>query len=132
MQNNGYIRLKTLHCMQCGSGMKLRKDIDEQYKTLSIPHYQCTNTACNWLFYNNPIPVVAAIIEYTPSSSSNPPPIIRNEDRQILLVRGKNWPAAWFGLVTGFLGRTLAVIYRSYIILYAYTHHFCIVCVFLL
>ena len=40
------------------------------------------------MFWNNPTPVVAAVVE-------------RNE--HVVLVRSIGWPDNWFGLVTGFL-----------------------------
>ena len=44
--------------------------------------------ACDFVHYDNPLPVVAAIVE-------------QGED--VVLVRNKGWPERWFGLVTGFL-----------------------------
>ena len=46
--------------------------------------------ACNWVHWNNPAPVVAAVIEY--------------QDR-VLLARNAAWPPKMFALVTGFLER---------------------------
>lgn len=44
--------------------------------------------SCGFVHYDNPLPVVAAIVEL-------------NED--VVLVRNHGWPETWFGLVTGFL-----------------------------
>lgn len=44
--------------------------------------------ACGWVHWNNPVPVVAAIVQ-------------RGED--VVLVRSHGWPETWYGLVTGFL-----------------------------
>jgi len=44
---------------------------------------------CGYVFWNNPLPVVAAIVEY--------------ENDTVVLVQSKGWPTDWFGLVTGFL-----------------------------
>ncbi len=44
--------------------------------------------ACAWVHWNNPLPVVAALIEY--------------EDK-ILLARNAAWPGGMFALITGFL-----------------------------
>ena len=49
---------------------------------------KCSNSECGWVHWNNPTPVVAAIVE-------------RNEN--VVLVRNVGWPKSWFGLVTGFL-----------------------------
>ncbi len=48
----------------------------------------CANDACGWIFYGNPTPVVAALVEH---------------DGEVLLVRQHGWPTGWYGLVTGFL-----------------------------
>ncbi|HAI75968.1 MAG TPA: ADP-ribose pyrophosphatase [Microscillaceae bacterium] len=48
----------------------------------------CTNPVCSFVHYDNPTPVVAALIEH---------------EGQILLARAVNWPPDWFGLITGFL-----------------------------
>ena len=50
----------------------------------------CEDPSCGFVFYNNPLPVVAALLEH---------------EGNIILVRNKEWPAGWFGLVTGFLER---------------------------
>ena len=47
-------------------------------------------TACSFIHYDNPTPVVAAIVEH---------------DGCVVLVRSKGWPSNWLGLVTGFLER---------------------------
>jgi NAD+ diphosphatase len=48
----------------------------------------CSSESCAYVFYDNPTPVVAALVEHGPT---------------VLLVRGKGWPEKWYGLVTGFL-----------------------------
>lgn len=49
----------------------------------------CTNKECNFVHYENPTPVVAAVIEY--------------KDGNILLAHNAKWPPHWYALVTGFL-----------------------------
>lgn len=44
---------------------------------------------CGYIFYDNPLPVVGAIVEY--------------DDDTVVLVQNVGWPAEWFGIVTGFL-----------------------------
>lgn len=44
---------------------------------------------CGYVFYNNPLPVVGAIVEY--------------DNDTVVLTQNIGWPADWFGLVTGFL-----------------------------
>jgi NADH pyrophosphatase NudC (nudix superfamily) len=48
----------------------------------------CPSDNCGYVFWDNPLPVVAAIIE---------------RDGNVLLARNKEWPEKVFGLVTGFL-----------------------------
>lgn len=48
----------------------------------------CSSVACKYVFWNNPTPVVAAIIEYL---------------GQVLLVHNVEWPPKMLGLVSGFL-----------------------------
>lgn len=67
-------------CPQCASELQ-EGLIDQQIRRV------CT-VECGFVFWNNPTPVVAAIIEY--------------ED-QVLLARNAQWPEGWFALVTGFL-----------------------------
>lgn len=44
--------------------------------------------ACNFVHWDNPIPVVAAIVEH---------------DGKVILTRSKGWPEKWLGIVAGFL-----------------------------
>jgi NAD+ diphosphatase len=44
--------------------------------------------ACNYTHWNNPVPVLAAVIEY---------------DGQILLARNAAWPGKMYALITGFM-----------------------------
>lgn len=48
----------------------------------------CPDVACGFVHYDNPVPVVAGVVEH---------------EGKVLLVRNKGWPESWFGLVTGFL-----------------------------
>lgn len=48
----------------------------------------CADKSCGYVFWNNPVPVVAAIVE-------------RGEN--VVLVQSHGWPAEWYGLITGFL-----------------------------
>ena len=49
----------------------------------------CTSETCNFVHYENPTPVVGAIVEY--------------EEEAVVLVQNVGWPSHWYGLVTGFL-----------------------------
>jgi NADH pyrophosphatase NudC (nudix superfamily) len=48
----------------------------------------CPDPACGFVHWDNPVPVVAAIVEH---------------DNHVVLVRSIGRPANWFGLVAGFL-----------------------------
>ena len=52
-------------------------------------YFACVNRDCSFVHYQNPTPVVAAVIEY--------------KDGNILLAHNSKWPPKWFALVTGFL-----------------------------
>ncbi len=51
-------------------------------------YLKCSEDTCGYVHWDNPAPVVAAIVE-TPDG--------------VVLVHNKSWPAGMFGLVTGFL-----------------------------
>jgi len=46
---------------------------------------------CGWTHWNNPTPVLAAVIECS------------DRDGQLLLARNAAWPAKFYGLITGFM-----------------------------
>ena len=73
-------RVPAAYCRDCGSALAPVPTAPSQRR--------CTNAASGKTTYDNPVPVVAGIVE---------------RDGQILLVRSIGWPADWFGLVTGFL-----------------------------
>ena len=50
----------------------------------------CPSAACGFVHWDNPVPVVAALVEF---------------EGRILLARNAAWPEKTFGLVTGFLER---------------------------
>ena len=67
------------YCPECANQLSLRQHEGKQYQSCE----QCSFT--NW---NNPIPVVAAIVEL---------------NQQLVLVHNCQWPAKMLGLVSGFL-----------------------------
>lgn len=67
------------NCPFCSSEMKLGA---QNYNS-------CSNSSCNYVQYENPTPVVAAVIEYG--------------EKQVVLGHNKSWPPKWYGLITGFL-----------------------------
>ncbi len=48
----------------------------------------CPADGCGFVHWNNPVPVVAAVVE---------------RSGRVVLVRSRGWPDTWYGLVTGFL-----------------------------
>lgn len=48
----------------------------------------CPDSACGFIFWDNPIPVVAAVVEH---------------EGQLVFARNAQWPTGMYGLVTGFL-----------------------------
>ena len=50
----------------------------------------CPDEACGYVHWDNPLPVVAALVEH---------------EGAVILARNRGWPEGWFGLVTGFLER---------------------------
>jgi NAD+ diphosphatase len=71
---------ETKFCLKCGERLALRV-IDNE------PRMAC---ACGFVLFENPTPVVAAVIEHPDG---------------VLLVRGKGFPPGWYGMVTGFVER---------------------------
>jgi NAD+ diphosphatase len=70
-------------CPQCAGGLEWLASLEDggEKQRLRCP-------ACNWTHWNNPTPVLAAVIEY--------------QDR-ILLARNAAWPAKMYALITGFM-----------------------------
>jgi NADH pyrophosphatase NudC (nudix superfamily) len=70
-------------CLRCGAALA-------PFVDAGLERRRCTAPGCGWTHYDNPLPVVAAIVEH---------------EGDVVLVRAKGWPETWFGLVTGFLER---------------------------
>jgi NADH pyrophosphatase NudC (nudix superfamily) len=68
-------------CIRCSGGLSSRHDGERDRLTCAV---------CGWVFYDNPLPVVAGLVMH---------------EGEVILVQNQGWPAAWFGLVTGFLER---------------------------
>lgn len=49
----------------------------------------CSSDSCSFVQYENPTPVVAAVVEYG--------------EQQVVLGHNKMWPQGWYGLITGFV-----------------------------
>jgi NADH pyrophosphatase NudC (nudix superfamily) len=50
----------------------------------------CPDAVCGFVHWDNPVPVVAAIVEH---------------EEQVILARNVAWPATFYALITGFLER---------------------------
>lgn len=68
-------------CPQCASPLVKGEASGRERLICSKP--------CGYIFYNNPLPVVGAIVEY--------------DNDTVVLTQNIGWPADWFGIVTGFL-----------------------------
>ncbi len=68
-------------CPNCATALILKHTKDRD-------RLICPAESCGYVHWNNPIPVVAAVVEC-------------GDD--VVLVRSIGWPAGWYGLVTGFL-----------------------------
>ena len=68
-------------CLYCGSPLHL-VDIAGQTRR------RCSAAGCAYVYWDNPIPVVAAIVEM---------------DGAVILARNQGWPEHMFGLISGFL-----------------------------
>ncbi|TAL38071.1 MAG: NUDIX domain-containing protein [Spirochaetes bacterium] len=73
--------IKAKFCIQCGRGLVTRPAGDRAYPA-------CPDETCGFVFWDNPLPVVAALIEH---------------EGAVVLARNSAWPEKMFGLVTGFL-----------------------------
>ncbi len=73
-------------CLQCGTALAwLTQDEDGGPKS----RLRCA--ACGWTHWNNPTPVLAAIVECT------------DRGGQVLLARNAAWSGRLFALITGFM-----------------------------
>jgi NAD+ diphosphatase len=68
-------------CPTCGSLLEKSLLNDRERLVCSV--------RCGYVHWDNPIPVVAAIVEY--------------DNDTVILIQNKGWPADWFGIVSGFL-----------------------------
>ncbi|RYC67522.1 MULTISPECIES: NUDIX domain-containing protein [Spirosoma] len=74
---------KMNYCPQCASPLVKGEASGRERLICSKP--------CGYIYYDNPLPVVGAIVEY--------------DNDTVVLTQNIGWPAEWFGIVTGFLER---------------------------
>jgi NADH pyrophosphatase NudC (nudix superfamily) len=68
-------------CPECSSGLT-------KVELEGVERTACSSPSCTYVFWNNPTPVVAAIVEHS---------------GKIVLARKKGWPDFMFGVIAGFL-----------------------------
>jgi NADH pyrophosphatase NudC (nudix superfamily) len=73
-------------CPQCAAPLSLREEAED-----GGPKARLRCSDCSFTHWNNPTPVLAAVIECT------------DRDGQILLARNAAWPGRMFALITGFM-----------------------------
>lgn len=71
------------YCPECASLLELKR-ID------GVERKACTSSPCSFVHWDNPVPVVAALVEF---------------QGKIVLARNSQWPEGIFSLVTGYLER---------------------------
>ena len=76
--------MKYVFCPQCG-GRLIDVELGERLRAA------CADPACGYVHWDNPVPVVAALIECV------------DRDGQILLARNAAWQHRMFALITGFM-----------------------------
>ncbi len=79
-------RYEVRHCTHCATPLEWLVQAEDggDKSRLRCP-------ACGWTHWNNPTPVLAAVIE------------CEDRDGRLLLARNAAWPGKMFGLVTGFM-----------------------------
>jgi len=73
-------------CLQCGTALALLTQEED-----GGPKARLRCPACGWTHWNNPTPVLAAIVECT------------DQDGRVLLARNAAWSGRMFALITGFM-----------------------------
>ena len=68
-------------CPTCGNSLETALLNERERLVCSV--------RCGYVHWDNPIPVVGAIVEY--------------DNDTVILIQNKGWPAEWFGIVSGFL-----------------------------
>jgi len=74
------------YCPHCATPLQLLSQEED-----GGPKARLRCPACDWTHWNNPTPVLAAVIE------------MADRDGQVLLARNAAWPGRRFALITGFM-----------------------------
>jgi NAD+ diphosphatase len=72
-------------CPQCATPLQTLPSAEHGERA------RCPDESCGFVYWDNPVPVVAAIVEH---------------EGEIILARNRLWPPLMFALVTGFLEKT--------------------------
>jgi NADH pyrophosphatase NudC (nudix superfamily) len=80
------MRYETRFCTHCATPLELLTSDED-----GGPKARLRCPACGWTHWNNPVPVLAAVIECA------------DRDGQVLLARNAAWPGRLFALITGFM-----------------------------
>lgn len=75
------IDFKEKFCINCGTPL-IKKEIAARERLA------CEKAVCNFVLWNNPIPVVAGIVETS---------------KGVILAHNKSWPENIFSMITGFI-----------------------------
>ena len=80
------MKYESRFCTHCATALEWRANLEDggEKERLRCP-------ACGWTHWNNPVPVLAAVIECS------------DRDGQLLLARNAAWKGRMFGLITGFM-----------------------------
>jgi len=68
-------------CPECGSNLTSRS-IDD------VNRLVCSNAGCHFIYWNNPVPVVAALVK---------------NNEHYIIAHNKAWPKGIYSLITGYL-----------------------------
>ena len=80
------VRHEHRFCPNCATPLALRRELED-----GGPKERLRCPACGWTHWNNPTPVLAAVVECA------------DRDGQILLARNAAWSGRMFALITGFM-----------------------------
>jgi NADH pyrophosphatase NudC (nudix superfamily) len=80
------VRYETRFCPHCATPLALISSLED-----GGPKERLRCPACGWTHWNNPTPVLAAVIECA------------DREGQLLLARNAAWSGRMFGLITGFM-----------------------------
>ena len=75
-------------CPRCAAPLISRDSLNTGKDQIEIKTPLVCSTACGFIYYNNPVPIVAVVVEY-------------NGD--VLLAHNRAWEKPFYGVITGFV-----------------------------